>query len=84
MTSSGWSMLGRNAMTLARIATARRQIANNAIQSPGRSRPSGDSVSRRPAVKMVIAHPLEDFGRRGLAPPRSRSPGSDDPFVHGR
>ena len=47
-------------MTLARIATARRQIASNAIQSRGRNRPSGDAVSRRPAAENVIEHPLDD------------------------
>src|SRR5277367_5579269 len=54
-------MLGSNAMTRARIATARRQIANNASQSRGRNRPSGDAVSRRPAAETVIGHPLEEW-----------------------
>jgi hypothetical protein len=54
-------MLGSNAMTLARIATARRQIANNAIQSPDKNRPSGEPASRRPAAVNVIADSLEEW-----------------------
>src|SRR5271168_3822195 len=61
MTSSGWSMLGNKTMTLARIATPRRQIANNAIQSPDRNRSSGDSASRRPAPENVIRYPLKEW-----------------------
>ena len=59
--SSGWSMLGSNAMTLARIATARRQIKTNATQSRGRNRSSGDLASCRPAAEKIIGHPLEEW-----------------------
>ena len=67
MTSSGWSMLGSTAMTVARIATAKRQIASNASQSPGKNRSSGDSASRRPAAEIRSSDtPWRIFGRPGL------------------
>ena len=71
-------------MTLARTATARRQITSNAIQSRGRNRSSGDSASRRPAAENLIRHPLEDgFWDVPAGSSRTkRNPGSRDPFVH--
>ena len=82
-------MLGSNVMTLARIATARRQIASNASQSRGRNWPSGDFVSRRPAAENFIGCSRRlDLGRPRLVQPepsgtrahaRSVRPGSTLP-----
>jgi len=76
-------MLGSNAMTRARIATARRQIANNASQSRGRNRPSGDLVSRRPAAENVIGHPLGErtFGTSRVGFPAGTKRNLGSPFV---
>jgi hypothetical protein len=47
-------MLGSNVITLARMTTARGQIASSVNQSRGKNRPPGDWVSRRSAVEIII------------------------------
>jgi hypothetical protein len=54
-------MLGSKVMTEARIATARRQIADNATQSRCVNPCSGDPVNRGLAAENMIKRPLEKW-----------------------
>ena len=77
-------MLGSSAMTLARIATAMRQIKSSASQSRGRNGPSGDSVSRRSAPENFIEQtPWRILGRPGLTPAAPRGSGIIRSVVRG-